>query len=217
MISTRKRLLLVIGISLTLMACDQSSDSRSASGSTEKENPVVDAGPTTADGKYQVGDRLQPSQLASATDELRTLEWDELIPQDYDPMVLLEEVDLDKMEDGDPRAQELLDELKAAWADAPPVEELDGIKVRLPGFAVPLEGDEKVVTEMLLVPYFGACIHVPPPPSNQIVHVLPQTPVSQETLYDAIWIEGTLSVERSETKSGSAGYKLVATDIKPYE
>ncbi len=49
---------------------------------------------------------------------------------------------------------------------------LEGATVRLPGFIVPLEavksGD---VSEFLLVPYFGSCIHVPPPPPNQIVYV----------------------------------------------
>ncbi len=49
--------------------------------------------------------------------------------------------------------------------------ELNGSKVKIPGFVIPLEGDDKAVTEFLLVPYFGACIHVPPPPPNQIIYV----------------------------------------------
>ncbi|MGB1111080.1 MAG: DUF3299 domain-containing protein, partial [Gammaproteobacteria bacterium] len=173
---------------------------------------------TTADGQYKVGDRLEPAVTEKTEQsDARTLEWDDLIPKDYDPMVLLEGVDLDAMQDGDPRADELLAELKAAWSDAPAVEALNGQKVRLPGFAVPLEGDEKNVNELLLVPYFGACIHVPPPPSNQIVHVFPNSPVEQEMLYDAIWIEGTIKVESSHTKSGNAGYTFTANSIEPYE
>jgi hypothetical protein len=48
---------------------------------------------------------------------------------------------------------------------------LDEQEVRIPGFVVPLEGDAKTVTAFLLVPYFGACIHVPPPPTNQVIYV----------------------------------------------
>lgn len=207
----------------TLAGCEQSDggDSVSPDTTTSTTNGAApDAGkpPTTADGKYGVGDRLQPTQQsAEDSANVRTLEWDELIPADYDPMVILEGIDLDKLEDGDPRAQELLDDLKAAWAEAPPVESLDGLRIRLPGFAVPLEGDEKVVTEMLLVPYFGACIHVPPPPSNQIIHILPSQPIDQELLYDAVWVEGTLNVGRSETRSGDAAYSLTATAVTVYE
>ncbi len=50
-------------------------------------------------------------------------------------------------------------------------QKLDNQEVRIPGFVVPLEGDAKKITAFLLVPYFGACIHVPPPPTNQVVYV----------------------------------------------
>ena len=49
---------------------------------------------------------------------------------------------------------------------------LDGATVRLPGFIIPLDARrDGVLDEFLLVPYFGACIHVPPPPPNQLVYV----------------------------------------------
>ncbi|MFP3457944.1 DUF3299 domain-containing protein, partial [Psychrobacter sp. SIMBA_152] len=72
--------------------------------------------------------------------------------------------------------------------DAPVVEALDGKKVRIPGYVVQLEGDADNVTEFLLVPYFGACIHVPPPPPNQIIHVEYAEGVPYENTYDAVWI-----------------------------
>ena len=74
---------------------------------------------------------------------------------------------------------------------------LIGKSVKIPGFAVPLEEDEEgfeFVKEFLLVPVYGMCIHVPPPPPNQVVHVVVDKPVYFETLLYAIWVTGTLEV-----------------------
>ncbi len=79
-------------------------------------------------------------------------------------------------------------------------QELNGSQVKIPGFVVPLEGDEEKITEFLLVPYFGACIHVPPPPPNQIIYVkFPQgAPIQQ--LWDVIYVIGTLKTETFNPK-----------------
>ena len=69
------------------------------------------------------------------------------------------------------------------------VEELDGEQVKIPGFIVPLEvaaGGE--ISEFLLVPYFGACIHYPPPPSNQIVFVKMEEPITVESQWVPFWV-----------------------------
>ncbi len=101
--------------------------------------------------------------------------------------------------------------------DAPVVDKYDGMKVRIPGFVVPLEGDDETLTEFLLVPYFGACVHVPPPPSNQIVHVkFPKgAPVGE--LYDAVWISGTLSTKGWKGDIASVGYTMVGVKIETYD
>ncbi|HCG90056.1 MAG TPA: DUF3299 domain-containing protein, partial [Alteromonas macleodii] len=79
--------------------------------------------------------------------------------------------------------------------DAPVVDTFDGKRVKIPGFVVPLEGTAELTTEFLLVPYFGACIHVPPPPSNQIVYVKFEEGVRIDNIYDAIWVTGELSTD----------------------
>ena len=68
--------------------------------------------------------------------------------------------------------------------------------IKIPGFAVPLEGDDgfEYIEELLLVPYFGACIHVPPPPPNQVIHVILDKPVHFEVISFAIWITGILEI-----------------------
>ncbi|MEH6567177.1 MAG: DUF3299 domain-containing protein [Halopseudomonas sp.] len=101
---------------------------------------------------------------------------------------------------------------------APTVPELDGKEVKLPGYIVPLTlSDDNRVTEFLLVPYFGACIHVPPPPSNQIVLVQSEEGVALDAAYIPFWITGTLHVEQSESELASAGYRLSASHIEIFE
>jgi len=101
--------------------------------------------------------------------------------------------------------------------DAPVVKALDGQLVSLPGFVVPLEGDSEVITEFLLVPYFGACIHVPPPPPNQIVHVTIKGGVPIDSLYDAIVVTGIISTQSWSGEIAQVGYKMKAVGVAPFE
>jgi hypothetical protein len=95
---------------------------------------------------------------------------------------------------------------------------LDGQNIRLPGYIVPLEvNEEGRTTDFLLVPYFGACIHVPPPPSNQIVHVKSELGVKLDELYQPYWVEGPLQVKASSSELADAGYQMEADKIYVYE
>jgi len=104
-----------------------------------------------------------------------------------------------------------------AQPNAPLVEELNGELVKIPGFVVPLEGDADAITEFLLVPYFGACVHVPPPPSNQIVYVTFAEGVPIDNLYDAVWVTGTLSTGGWQGDIASVGYRLSGTAVSAFE
>jgi uncharacterized protein len=96
--------------------------------------------------------------------------------------------------------------------------ELNGKQVRIPGFMVPLEDWEEQVTEFILVPFFGACIHVPPPPPNQMAHVLMQRNRKVAVnLWDPVWVIGTLKIENVESPYGVIGYQVQAERIAPYE
>lgn len=95
---------------------------------------------------------------------------------------------------------------------------LNGVVVRIPGFMVPLEDTETRVTEFLLVPYFGACIHVPPPPPNQMAHVLMQrNQIVEVNLWDPIWIVGKLRIENVESPYGMVGFQVTGERILPYD
>ena len=97
--------------------------------------------------------------------------------------------------------------------------------VRIPGYALPLEFTGAAVTEFLLVPYFGACIHVPPPPPNQMVFVTLKRPYAMTRLFEPVWITGRMKVESGSrslsfvdgTAALETGYSIDGSRIEPYE
>jgi uncharacterized protein len=146
----------------------------------------------------------------------RTIGWDALVPADWDPMKDLKGLNLSILNDADPRATAALAKLREAWDNAPINAALVGQLVRLPGYLVPLEETKDGLKEFLLVPYFGACIHSPPPPANQIVHVLPKTAAKGLRSMDTVWITGVLTGTRTDSYMGMSGYRIEATQVVPY-
>lgn len=97
------------------------------------------------------------------------------------------------------------------------VEELDGQRVRLGGYILPFDffsGGR--VTRFLLVPYVGACIHVPPPPPNQLVYVETSQPIEVAGLWDPVFAEGIIRVQRQDTDLAAVAYTLELDSITPY-
>lgn len=93
---------------------------------------------------------------------------------------------------------------------------LNGREVRIGGYPVPLEADARGrSTEFFLVPYPGACIHVPPPPPNQIVLVRHPHGVTIEDIYQPLWVSGRLQVEEVSNALAEAVYSLQASAVRP--
>ena len=158
----------------------------------------------------------QPARAA----QYRDLKWEQLVPPNWDPLKDFKALGLGDPEgsglsDTDPKAQAMLEKMREIWDKAPTVPAMDGRAVRLPGFVVPLDETPAGLTSFLLVPYYGACIHSPPPPANQIVHVKSKTPVKSRML-DAVWVRGTLRIERAASSMGTSGYRLDAVGVEPY-
>ncbi|MCY1281030.1 hypothetical protein D9M68_326590 [compost metagenome] len=150
--------------------------------------------------------------------EPRELTWSELIPAGAPPVAQAQAPIHDLSQLADALAAESAPAARQQSPAAPVVKALDGAQVKLPGYIVPLDvTEEGRVTEFLLVPYFGACIHVPPPPSNQIVHVTSELGVQMDALYQPFWIEGPLKVEASSSELAEAGYRMAADKIYAYE
>ncbi|KHO63510.1 DUF3299 domain-containing protein [Pseudomonas flexibilis] len=151
--------------------------------------------------------------------QVRVLGWNDLVPADAPPPVFPELPMHDLAELGDV----LMGEAEATTSmpqatGQPVVQALDGQRVRLPGYIVPLDMNERGrVTEFLLVPFYGACIHVPPPPSNQIVHAVSELGVPIQELWQPFWIEGPMQVEAVSSELAEAGYRIQAQKIYAYE
>ena len=158
-----------------------------------------------------------PAGKARIVDGHRVITWEELLPPGWDPMKDFRDIDLNTLQDGDVRAMQMLRRMREAWDQAPANAAMDGQAVRLPGFVVPLEETREGLKEFLLVPYFGACIHTPPPPANQIIHVLPLKPVKNARSMDAVWIAGVIRRVRTDSYMGASTYRLEARSVEPYQ
>jgi hypothetical protein len=92
----------------------------------------------------------------------------------------------------------------------------DGKIVRIPGFVVPLDYQGTGVTQFILVPYVGACIHVPPPPANQLIFVTTEKPYESSGLFEAVTVTGMFGTAATSTQLADIGYALSADRIEPY-
>jgi hypothetical protein len=146
----------------------------------------------------------------------KEIPWEDLVPKDWDPLKQFRGMNLAAINDGTPRMLQLMRQMRTVWNNAPTNAQLNGVAVKLPGYVVPLEEERGALKEFLLVPYFGACIHTPPPPANQIVYVRVATPVKGFRMMDAVWASGTLSTVRVDSMMGTSGYQMNAVEVVPY-
>ena len=158
-----------------------------------------------------------PPPGASVPGQARTIGWEQLIPAGWDPYKDLKALNLDTLQDNDPKADEALKKMRKMWDNAPINPLILGESVRLPGYVVPLEDLATGIKEFLLVPYFGACVHSPPPPANQIVHVLLDKPAKNLRLMDVVWVNGPLSATKTDSHMGVASYRIDAKAVTPYQ
>jgi hypothetical protein len=157
-----------------------------------------------------------------------TIEWTDLMPtEDLDALLNPPEY-LDSIEDGS-QADVIDDQLKTKSVSANDARyeqalvsttirpEFNNKAIRLPGFIVPLEFDgAQTITAFFLVPFFGACIHLPPPPPNQIIYAEYKQGIKLESLYDPFWIEGILTTTLIENDTATAAYAITVDHFEPY-
>lgn len=164
------------------------------------------------------------------------LSWEDLMPEGEDK--LLAELYTDFYEAQERRFREQLTLSQAAEAGADimsmvgegsaedtmeqigtynVVTDLNGAKVRIPGYVVPLDFNaESEYTEFLLVPYFGACLHTPPPPPNQIVFIKSSPATKIDNIYEPVWIEGIMKTGKFGSEMGNSAYELTLAKLDPY-
>jgi hypothetical protein len=182
--------------------------------------------PTTPDTGYEVAPDDQadeaapppkPSLDAGGYLQNGWLIWEELMPAGWDPSAIFEDLNINDMADDDPRVDQIIEEFLKRWNDSPVNPEVNAKRLKIPGFVVPLDFEEEKVDEFFLVPFFGACIHVPPPPPNQIVLVRLKDPIEGLGVMEVVWVYGKISVEKVSTEIGSSGYSLAADKVEFYD
>ncbi len=173
------------------------------------------------------GAQLAKQQEAKAT-AYTTIQWIDLLPQD-DLDALLNPPDyLDEIEDGSEEdklsnqfmlamAQASDDRYMQALTSTRIKPEFDNQSVRIPGFIVPLEfGEQLMVTRFFLVPFFGACIHVPPPPPNQIIYGVFEKGLKLNALHEPVWVTGKLKTFLTENAVATSAYTIEVADVEVY-
>lgn len=157
----------------------------------------------------------------NSTSDVNKIMWEDLIPEDFQPESIMAKYQeqIDNTPEGAPEERALFDKIMAEFNNAPANEALNGKQVRIPGFVAPLDENEGMVTEFLLVPYFGSCIHSPPPPVNQTILVKPQPgkSITLEQIYEPVWVTGQMKVEFSNTDLAQAGYLIETAELEIYE
>lgn len=203
-------------LSVLVTACSDESAKPTATTTDSKAESIA----TTIVNTSQPPPASQPSAklVSSAYQEIA---WEalELPGQGMADIMRKYQPQLDAVSDNDQAAgDQLIDKLQAELNAAPINPELNGKKIKLSGFVTPLEIDEKQgkVKEFLLVPYFGACIHVPPPPVNQTLLIRPQPEhtINLEQIYSGVTVSGIITTKASTTKLAQAGYQIIEAQVE---
>lgn len=139
----------------------------------------------------------------------RQIGWDDLIPPGvpYSEIIGTGEMDVERdiwLPQFDEHATKLNKDLHGAY-------------IRMPGYMLPIDLTSAGITSFLMVPYVGACIHVPPPPANQLVFVDSKTPWQSDRMWDPVWVTGRMRHELQSTTIADIGYALTADRIEVYE
>ena len=165
---------------------------------------------------YRIGDRLAPAKPRPPSGDFEDITWDMLLPEGWSVEKVLENLNLDALGDNDPKAREAMKKIREMWDNAPANPKFDKRRVSIAGFVVPLDGEREKTREFLLVPYFGACIHAPAPPANQVIHVKVKAGNTVK-LSPASLISGTIRTVRTDTKMAVTGYEMTIDKAEPFK
>lgn len=161
-------------------------------------------------------DRGATTSSQSAADEgARKLTWEELVPEGEEARLVelykQQAAARGKIEEGS------AGDVAVQIGSFNTVAAFDGQRVRLPGYTVPFEyGTDAKINEFLLVPYYGACLHAPPPPPNQTIYVTSADEIQLADLAQAVWIEGTIRTVTQNTALADAAYTFELDKIEAY-
>lgn len=202
------RLPAVLALSILLQACSDAGKTADEQQALAKEYTVET-------------DKVVPQDALDQGEGPQTLEWVALMPDGFKPDDIYskyeEEIKQFGEHDYSDESVKLFTKINEELKAAPVNDKLNQQYVKIPGFIAPLQHANGELVEFLLVPYFGACIHSPPPPVNQTVLVRAKLGDGiRGGLEDPIWVTGILTTDGESTKIGEAGYQISNAKIEPY-
>lgn len=202
-------------------AVADTADDASASGGTAwvSSNSSHSYGTSIQDWTPAQGEIDETGLLPGQSADYAGIDWEDLIPagSSINDLYAIFEDRLQTVETGSAEAEELYNEVLGQYDPGTVNPDLEGQQIRLEGFVAPLTYDGDRVTEFLLVPNFGACIHVPPPPPNQTIMVALDTEgLTIDETYGAIWVEGVLAIDAATTDLAEASYTITNASTGVY-
>lgn len=157
----------------------------------------------------------------TSSNEYRELDWKELAPDSAaeDKILAKYQPQIDKIPEGGKDAPAIYDKMIAEFNALPANPKLDGQKIKIPGYVAVLEQEKGLVNEFLLVPYFGACIHVPPPPLNNTLLIKPKKGkrIHIDDVYSPVWVKGIIRTKNTKTDLATAGYLIENADVELFD
>ncbi|WP_020395593.1 DUF3299 domain-containing protein [Thiolinea disciformis] len=216
--------LLIVLAGLLMTACSDKSEQATQNTTPLAEQAVTAATVEQKPQSVSSAELVAKLETQQTTTDYEAISWESLelpgqgladIMRKYQPM--LDKIKDEDVEEGDKLMAKMQGELDAA----PTNPAVYGKRIKLIGYVSPLEVDNQkgVVKEFLLVPYFGACIHVPPPPVNQTLLVHPQASagISMEKIYEPVVVSGIIKGEAVKTNLAQAGYQISDALVEPYK
>lgn len=211
-------------LTLSLCACDKIDAIEQQTDGAESQAATTSSTPEDVSNNQNF--KEPEKKLPKAA--FKTIEWTDLMPKEDLDAFLNPPSYITDVEDGsfeDQISSQIQSSIAAATDDiyqqalvsTRVVSEMDGRAIRIPGFIVPLEfDDDQTITQFFLVPFFGACIHVPPPPPNQIIFVDYPEGLKLEALYDPFWISGVIKTSLTENQLASSAYSITMQYYEEY-
>lgn len=150
---------------------------------------------------------------------IREIGWEELMPEgEEERLAQLYQQQMSMLYSGAPIMEGSSADMMVQIGTFNTVAELNGTKVRIPGYTVPFDFSANAeIREFLLVPYYGACLHAPPPPPNQTIFAMKDDPIKLRDLAQAVWIEGTIFTQTQESELADAAYTIKVDQVEIYE
>lgn len=219
-----KNVLIVSLATLAVAACGNvtAEDTAAAEVQSASASPEPEVGDRIPEPRPTAEDRRATAEAKAAelrARGVREIGWEELLPEgEEERLAELYQQQMAMLYSGGPIAEGSAGDVMVQIGTFNTVKELNQTKVRIPGYTVPFEfGANAEISEFLLVPYYGACLHAPPPPPNQTVFAIAEEPIKLRNLTQAVWLEGTLYTQTQESELADAAYTIRIERVEKYE